>query len=230
MKITKLISGHFYCLTIFQSVLIIILISTHSLYSQTDTINNLICDSVVMKNGSTQMLNVQEINSKNIVYFLCCDGCAVPRKLSKNEIDSVYLNPNKGKHFSQETREACLLIKRVDSNKDPVILYDKSTVIVKTKDAKRYKGSIEIVNTTTIRINGIVIPLDEINTLKKPMYGLKSFGFIAGTVTFIASLATIDGDPFDGIFLVIVPPLYTLMLAKKKYKINDKWLLKVRYI
>ena len=53
------------------------------------------CDSVIMNDGSVKLVNVQELTRNKVIYFLCCEDCAVPRELKIKDVDTVIFNPEK---------------------------------------------------------------------------------------------------------------------------------------
>jgi hypothetical protein len=73
-----------------QFILIsIILLSIQVINAQTDEKRALQCDSIIFKDGTANLVLIKEVNRRKIIYILCCYDCAVPRKIKKNEIDTI---------------------------------------------------------------------------------------------------------------------------------------------
>lgn len=80
-----------------------------SIYSQKDHLFDLHCDSVFFKDGSVQMVQVKELKKNKLLYVLCCENCAVPRKLKLSNVDTIIygqITADKPVHEIEEVKNA----------------------------------------------------------------------------------------------------------------------------
>ena len=70
-----------------QFILIsIILLSIQVVYAQTEEKRGLQCDSIIFMDGTVKLVQVKEVNRRQIIYTLCCYDCAVPREFKKKKL------------------------------------------------------------------------------------------------------------------------------------------------
>lgn len=66
-------------------------------YAQSDTISNILCDSVVFNDGSVKIVQIQKVKSNKVIYLLCCDICTLSREFNRSNIDTIIYNTRKKK-------------------------------------------------------------------------------------------------------------------------------------
>jgi hypothetical protein len=85
-----------------------------SICSQKEHPIDLHCDSVFFNDGSVQIMQVKEIKKNKLIYVLCCENCAVPRKLKLSDVDTIIYNQTITEKTFQETEG---LIKATETHK-----------------------------------------------------------------------------------------------------------------
>ena len=62
---------------------------------EVDTIatSDLNCDTIFLKSGKRILAQIVEVKRKKVIYVLCCEGCAVPREVKFDKIDTIFYAP-----------------------------------------------------------------------------------------------------------------------------------------
>lgn len=114
-----------------MKILLVLLISFFivNLNSQLHSQTYSICDSVVMNDGTVEMVKVKELKRNKLIYFLCCENCAVPREKKRNEIDTIIYYQKKEKPQQNSAIE--------------VVNHEGKTGLAKKEGIKRYSFYME---------------------------------------------------------------------------------------
>lgn len=64
-------------------LIILATLFSHAISAQIQENDPIQCDSVIFLNGTSKLVQVQEVTRKKIIYTLCCADCAVPREFKK---------------------------------------------------------------------------------------------------------------------------------------------------
>jgi hypothetical protein len=95
-----------------------------SICSQKEHPIDLHCDSVFFNDGSVQIMQVKEIKKNKLIYVLCCENCAVPRKLKLSDVDTIIYNQTITEKTIQETEG---LIKATETHKKKILFSSSFT-------------------------------------------------------------------------------------------------------
>ena len=129
------------------------------IHAQSDT-NHVLCDKVVMNDGSVEIVQIQEVKRNKVIYVLCCEECAVPREFKRKNIDTLIYNP---KHRIA-TEVSIEKPKLVELKTDPYkyfevgidgykrAIYQGKKVTIKI-DTMKYRGVFGIINDSTISVD-----------------------------------------------------------------------------
>jgi len=156
--------------------------------AQTDSNTGLNCDSVKLLSGDVNLLQVQEIKRTKIVYFLCCEDCAVPRTMKLNLVDTIIYSPeSKFKNASVPMNHQYSNQNLLNSSQGKLDLY--------LKDAQKTKktGQILTFSGLAIATTGLIIGFSTWDLMgsgsqsKGAKYG-SMFSFLGGSALTLTGL------------------------------------------
>ena len=153
------------------------------IYAQPDT-NSVLCDSVVMIDGSVQIVQIKEVKKTKVIYIICCEACAVPREFKRKNIDTLIYNHENIATTETPVEEPQVVEVKTDPSKYFEVeidgykraIYQGKKVTVKI-DSIKYKGVFGIINDSTISVDNHQFSLSEIDMISKPRTG-KTIGLI----------------------------------------------------
>ncbi len=231
---------------------IILLFVPFQYFSQTDddsTKNALECDSIILNSGETLTCLIQKLEKRKIIYFLCCDVCAVPREIKMELIDTILLSAASRKRFYPDNLNSSLpdesvtestdslnvdtniyaghnnikilMLKKRFGNQKTTLIKIGSHVKVVTKLNEVYKGKLSLGNNKEIYIGSKQLILTDIKTITKSSRAWKVAGGITGSTTTLTTLYLAAwGIPV--LFIPVSATPFLLMLIKKEYDlVND---------
>ena len=107
----------------------IIALGFQTIYAQSDSSGTILCDSVVMVDGSVNVVQIQEVKNRKLIYTLCCEDCSVPREFKLKNVDTLIYN------FFRKSKEV-----KNDFDNEQVIEENKlDSSIIFLRHAKREK-------------------------------------------------------------------------------------------
>lgn len=182
-----------------------------SIHAQSDT-NNVLCDSVVMTNGSVEIVQIHEIKRNKVVYIKCCEACAVPREFKRKNIDTLIYNSKKEIPNEVAVEESQIVTVKTDPTKYfeveiedyKLAIYQGKNVLVKI-DTNKYRGVFGIVNDSTISVDNYQFSLSEIDMIAKPRTG-KTIGLILASLPIHLTGLIMIGFAVDGVYLYATGP------------------------
>ncbi|MDC1245271.1 hypothetical protein N8Z79_07440 [Crocinitomicaceae bacterium] len=181
------------------------------IHAQSDT-NHVLCDKVVMNDGSVEIVQIQEVKRNKVIYVLCCEDCAVPREFKRKNIDTLIYNP---KHRIA-TEVSIEKPKLVELKTDPYkyfevgidgykrAIYQGKKVTIKI-DTMKYRGVFGIINDSTISVDNNQFALSEIDMISKPKTG-KTIGLIIASLPIHLTGLIMIGFAYDGPYLYATGP------------------------
>ncbi len=129
-----------------------------------------------------------------------------------------------------------LKLTRIDGEKTKTrfILEDKK-ILIMTLDSIKFKGKLKIINKDSIQIKSIVIPINNILIIKKPVNAARITGnIIGGLFSYIGVAILIDfgvseGGPYFLLASALSSPFYAMNYVRRKYELNSKWKAEIEY-
>ena len=129
-----------------------------------------------------------------------------------------------------------LKLTRIDGEKTKTrfILEDKK-ILIMTLDSIKFKGKLKIINKDSIQIKSIVIPINNILIIKKPVNAARITGnIIGGLFSYIGVVILIDfgvpeGGPYFLLASALSSPFYAIDYVRRKYELNSKWKAEIEY-
>jgi len=129
-----------------------------------------------------------------------------------------------------------LKLTRIDGEKTKTrfILEDKK-ILIMTLDSVKFKGKLKIINKDSIQIKSIVIPINNILIIKKPVNAARITGnIIGGLFSYIGVAILIDfgvseGGPYFLLASALSSPFYAMNYVRRKYELNSKWKAEIEY-
>jgi len=129
-----------------------------------------------------------------------------------------------------------LKLTRIDGEKTKTrfILEDKK-ILIMTLDSVKFKGKLKIINKDSIQIKSIVIPINNILIIKKPINAARITGnIIGGFVSYVGVAILIDlgveeGGPIFLLASALSSPFYAMNYVRRKYELNSKWKAEIEY-
>ena len=216
--------------------------------AQNKDIPILLCDSIILIDGSVKLLQIKEIKRKKIVYILCCDKCAVPREMKRSDVETIFHNQERiiieeKKIAEQENKFQGIEDNTLANDSIAFLLYTKtnsilyrsrkmrdySKAIIWTRDSVKIKGFFHIINLDSISINNDTIALDDIRSITKPNIVAKYVGNSIGIGLLALELATAKNSIFWGVLTVGSVPFFAMNTIRKKFNLKDKWEVEVKY-
>ena len=163
--------------------LFLLTLFAHPISAQVNDNNSLKCDSIILLDGTTKLVKVQKVNRKKIIYILCCDDCAVPREIKKNEIDTIIfiqdelideqvINLDSQQEILSKTNYLIDSTKHLEiMRKGEMIQVNQGEKIFIKASENKYKGQLFIFNDSTLLINDSPILISDIVMIAKPKTG-----------------------------------------------------------
>jgi len=151
----------------------------------------------------------------------------------------IFTNQNPKITRSNVTRNdslPMLKLTRIDGEKTKTrfILEDKK-ILIMTLDSVKFKGKLKIINKDSIQIKSIVIPINNILIIKKPVNAARITGnIIGGLFSYIGVAILIDfgvseGGPYFLLASALSSPFYAMNYVRRKYELNSKWKAEIEY-
>ena len=209
--------------------------------------NNVLCDSVVMTDGSVEMVQIQEVKRNKIVYIKCCEICTVPREFKRKNIDTLIYNLKKKTPNKVTVDETQIVKIETDPTKNFQVrqksqshtIHQGKKALVKI-DTNIYKGVLTIIDDSTILIDNNRLSLSEIDMIAKPktgktigliiasfpihLTGLIMIGFAPDGEYLYASGAALIGGSITAVILESkIGKRYPRIKKKKDGTIKQKW-------
>lgn len=199
--------------------------------AQTNT-NEIFCDSVVMKDGTTEFVNIQRLKRNKIVYSLCCDRCAVPREFKMKDVDTIIHHPEKSKAYAEAQLDSIprLVFTKMKKEKKEKGAREDAKVMVKTTDGYKYKGRLHILNADSIEVDNQSLALTDIKSISKPSIGAIIAGNALGSFFVIAGFQSASKHASNFLIPVgsgIGAVFYSANAIRRKFDLNKKWKVKV---
>jgi hypothetical protein len=212
----------------------------------------LVCDSIILSSGETMTCLIQEMNKKKIIYFFCCDVCAVPREIKTSLIDTIiYSDATKNRLFGQpilatetnpiefadvsqeysdsirnlQVGAVLMLKKKYGNQKEFIIREGIKLTVINTKGIK-FKGKFEVSEQNEVKIGGQTLAIQNISSISMHYKGSKIIGGILGgtatLVTFYLSWLSGFDEPVTA-FIPASASLFSIMAIKRKFDLVKKF-------
>ncbi|MDG0972895.1 MAG: hypothetical protein P8O07_01940 [Crocinitomicaceae bacterium] len=164
-------------------ITLVIGLCIHNIHVQSDG-DSLLCDSVVMLDGTVEIVQIREVKRNKVIYVLCCETCGVPREFQRKNIDTLIYNHNKSATPETQAEEPQIVNEpqvievktdtskyfEVEKNGRRRAIYQGKKVSVKI-DSSKYRGVFGIINDSTISVDNHQFLLSEIDMISKPRTG-----------------------------------------------------------
>ena len=232
-----------------------ILIFPFSYYSQTNIDSTkavLECDTLVLDSGEKMTCLVQEIKKRKIIYFICCDVCAVPREIKRTLVDSIILSNATKKQLysplgsqSESSHEqvseidqiisdsipnleidTVLMLKKKFGNEKEFIIRKGTKLKVINAYGSKSKGKVQFVSLYQISVGENIIDLKDISAISMHYKGSKIIGGILGGTATLATFYLSWFSGFDEPITAFIPAsasLFSIMAIKRKFDLVEKF-------
>jgi Asp-tRNA(Asn)/Glu-tRNA(Gln) amidotransferase C subunit len=218
----------------------IILLLVFENFAFTQTIDNNL-DFEVSNNNALDFSRIQNrdffIQEKSILEYTNTVN-NIDEKNCNTDL-KIFTNQNPKITRSNVTRNdslPMLKLTRIDGEKTKTrfILEDKK-ILIMTLDSVKFKGKLKIINKDSIQIKSIVIPINNILIIKKPVNAARITGnIIGGLFSYIGVAILIDfgvseGGPYFLLASALSSPFYAMNYVRRKYELNSKWKAEIEY-
>lgn len=218
----------------------IILLLVFENFAFTQTIDNNL-DFEVSNNNALDFSRIQNrdffIQEKSILEYANTFN-NIDEKNCNSDL-KIFTNQNPKITRSNVTRNdslPMLKLTRIDGEKTKTrfILEDKK-ILIMTLDSIKFKGKLKIINKDSIQIKSIVIPINNILIIKKPVNAARITGnIIGGLFSYIGVAILIDfgvseGGPYFLLASALSSPFYAMNYVRRKYELNSKWKAEIEY-
>ena len=218
----------------------IILLLVFENFAFTQTIDNNL-DFEVSNNNALDFSRIQNrdffIQEKSILEYANTFN-NIDEKNCNSDL-KIFTNQNPKITRSNVTRNdslPMLKLTRIDGEKTKTrfILEDKK-ILIMTLDSVKFKGKLKIINKDSIQIKSIVIPINNILIIKKPVNAARITGnIIGGLFSYIGVAILIDfgvseGGPYFLLASALSSPFYAMNYVRRKYELNSKWKAEIEY-
>jgi len=219
----------------------IILLLVFENFAFTQTIDNNL-DFEVSNNNTLDFSRIQNrdffIQEKSIHEYANTVNNIIDEKNCNSNL-KIFTNQNPKITRSNVTRNdslPMLKLTRIDGEKTKTrfILEDKK-ILIMTLDSIKFKGKLKIINKDSIQIKSIVIPINNILIIKKPVNAARITGnIIGGLFSYIGVAILIDfgvseGGPYFLLASALSSPFYAMNYVRRKYELNSKWKAEIEY-
>lgn len=210
------------------------------------------CDTLVLASGDTMSCLVQELKKRKIIYFICCDVCAVPREIERALVDSIILSNATKKRLhlplgsqsesssekNTETEQiiydsiphleidTVLMMKKKFGNQKEFIIRKGTKLTVFDSKGFKYKGNVQFVSLYQMRVGENTINLKDISSISMHYKGSKIVGGILGGTTTLLTFYLSWLSGFDEPITAFIPAsasLFSIMAIKRKFDLVEKF-------
>jgi hypothetical protein len=210
------------------------------------------CDTLVLSSGDTMTCLVQELKKRKIIYFICCDVCAVPREIKRALVDSIILSnaskkrlhlplASQSKSSSDKNKvteqivhdsiphlaiDTVLMLKKKFGNQKEFIIRKGTKLTVFDSKGFKYKGKVQIVSLYQMNVGENTINLNDVSSISMHYKGTKIVGGILGGATTLLTFYLSWFSGFDEPITAFIPAsasLFSIMAIKRKFDLVEKF-------
>jgi hypothetical protein len=221
------------------NIIILLFLAFQNIASSQSINNNL--DFEVSNNNALDFSRIQNrdffIQEKSILEYANTVN-NIDEKNCNSDL-KIFTNQNPKITWSNVSRNdslPMLKLTRIDGEKTKTrFILEHKKILIMTLDSLKFKGKLKIINKDSIQIKSIVIPINNILIIKKPVNAARITGNIIGgilsyaTVLLVADFGLSDEGIFSLAAIALSSPFYAMNYVRRKYELNSKWKAEIEY-